>query len=250
MTAPTTALVPVSRTQKLALKDASLADVTEALLGYLPTAPAADDFPAVPKPLEANDSVREALARLSSNFNQVVVTERRTMDDEELAVLGDEYENLQVVAELLKTRAEQVKEYVRTHQDVAAEEAGQAFPKDIVRNGETIIKATPRDANGHYILAAPKAPEKTEVPGTNGKNFSSEYRNGRTTVDLSAITRAYERGEIDEKTYLACTRVQRVPDAEKIRAYALKTGDTSILARVVTKGRASCSMFFRGLSKK
>lgn len=250
MTALSTALVAVSRTQKLTLKDSSLPEVTEALLGYLPQAPlSVDDFPELPKPLEANDSVREALAKLSGNFNQVVVAERRTMDEEELAVVGDEYANLQQVVKLLETRAEMIKEYVRTHQDVAAEEAGHAFPKDVVRNGETIIKATPRDAKGHYILAAPKEPENTEIPGTNGLKFSNQYSNGRTTVNLNAITEAYENGEIDEKTYLACTRVQRVPDAEKIRAYALKTGDTSILARVVTKGRASCSMFLRGLKK-
>lgn len=243
-----TALV-LTRSQKLALKDASLPEVATTLLGSVPEAEAPSDFPELPKPLEANDDVRDALSRLSGNFNQVILTERRTLGEEELAVLGDEYVNLQKVVKLLEARGEQVKEIVRTHQDVSAEEAGTAFPKDVVRNGEIIVKATPRDAKGHYILAAPKAPEETPIPGTNGLKFANQYTTGKTTVDLDWITRAYEAGEIDEKTYLACTKVVRIPDAEKIRAHALKTGDTSILAKVVSKGRAYCSMYLRGVKK-
>lgn len=244
----TTALV-LTRSQKLALKDAPLTEVTEALLGYVPEADSKNDFPELPKPLEANDDVRQALSKLSGNFNQVILTERRSLGEEELAVIGDEYANLQKVLELLKNRGEQVKEIIRTHQDVAAEERGVAFPKDVVRNGETIVRATPRDDKGHYILAAPKEPEVTEIPGTNGLKFSNQYSTGKAVVDLDYITRAWEAGEIDEKTYLQCTKVVRVPDAQKIRAYALKTGDTSILKKVVSQGRARCSMFLRGLKK-
>lgn len=245
----TTALVPVSRSQKIALKDAPLTEVTEALLGYIPQEPGTGDFPKIPAPLEANADTRKAFSTLGRLFNKVIVTSRRRMNEAELAELGAELADIQRVSKLLTAREEQIKEYARTHQDVVAEENGLAFPADVVRNGLKVVSATPRDTKGHYLLAAPQNPEVTEIPGSNGLKFSNQYSSGRSIEDLAYVTRAYEAGEIDEKTYLACTKVVRVPDAAKIRAHALKTGDTSLLAKVVKKGRASASMYLRGLKK-
>jgi hypothetical protein len=245
----TTALVPVSRQQKISLKDASLPEVTEALLGFIPEETGTSDFPKIPAPLEANADTRKAFSTLGRIFNGVIVTTRRRLNAAELADLGAELADIQRVSKLLKEREDQIKEYARTHQDVVAEESGLAFPADVVRNGKTVATATPRTSNGHYLLAAPQNPEVTEIPGTNGLKFSNQYSSGRSIEDLGYVTRAYEAGEIDEKTYLACTKVVRIPDAAKIRAHALKTGDTSLLAKVVKKGRASASMYLRGLKK-
>lgn len=245
-----TALVPVSRSQRLALKDRPLSEVTEALLGYIPEEPAVgDSFPALPAPLEATAETRKSFATLGKVFNKVIVTRRRRMSEDELKDLGAEYADIQRVSKLLKEREEQIKEYVRTHQDVVAEENGTAFPKNIVRGGRTVAEATPRDAKGHYLLATKGNPEVTEIPGSNGLKFSAQYTSGRASEDLDYVIRAFEEGEIDEETYKACTKVVRVPDAEKIRAYALKTGDTSLLKKVVKRGRASASMYLRGLKK-
>lgn len=245
----TAALVPVSRSQKLALKEAPLPEVAETLLGSLPTEEAPSDFPALPAPLEATAETRKSFSTLGRVFNKVILTSRRRMTQEELEDLGAEYADIQRVAKLLDTRAEQIKEYVRTHQDVEAEEKGVAFPKDVVRNGNVVAHATPRDTRGHYLLAAKGAPQETAIPGTNGLKFANQYTSGKISQDLDYITRAFEAGELDEETYKACTRVVRVPDAERIRAHALKTGDTSLLSKIVRRGRASASLHLRGLKK-
>jgi hypothetical protein len=240
----------IPRSIKLALKAAPLDQVAEELLpGGVTVADAPDSFPELPAPLEAKADTRKAFANLHKIFNKVVMVTRRVLTEPEMAELGAEYRDIQEVKKLIGERESQIKEYVRTHQDVAAEETGQAFPKDVYRNGNLIAHATPRDANGHYLLAAPKVPSVTEIPGTNGLKFSNQFSSGKTTINLGKIDEAYAAGNMDEETYKAVTRLVRVPDAEKLREHALKTGDTSLLATVVSKGRPSASMYLRGLKK-
>lgn len=243
-----TALVPVTRNQRIVLKDATIDKVAEELLGAIPQDAAPAEFPELPVPLTASKEIRDALRTLSQTFNGVTVTERRTLTEDEIAAIGKEYEALQKVLKLIGEREEQVKEIVRTHQDVDAEEKGLAHPKDVVLNGNVVAKATERDAKGHYILAAKGSPQETEIPGTTVK-FSNQFTSGRVTKDLGAIEKAYLVGEIDEKTYRACTVVRRVPDADKVKQYVLRTGDTSMLTRIVKRGRNSSSMYLRALKK-
>ncbi len=240
-------LVPVSRTQKLQLKEASLAEVTSAL-SSIPVDEAPTDFPALPEPLTASKEVRDALGTLSKTFQSVTPESRRTLTTEERAAIGTEYEALQKSLKLLTAREEAIKEIVRTHQDVEAEEAGLAFPKDVLHNGNLVAKATPRDKSGHYILASKGNPQVTEIPGSSAK-FSNQFSSGRVTENLKAIEEMYQAGEIDEAAYKAMTVVKRVPDADKIRAYVLKTGKVSILARIVKRGRDSSALYLRGLKK-
>lgn len=243
-----TTLVPVTRTQRLVLKDAPIERVAEDLLGAIPQEEAPGEFPELPVPLTASKEIRDALRTLSQTFNGVVVTERRTLTEDEVAKIGREYEAIQKVAKLIAEREDQVKELVRTHQDVDAEERGLAYPKDVFLNGNRVAMATERDGKGHYILAAPKNPQETEIPGSTMK-FSNQFTSGRVIKDLGAIERAYAAGEIDEITYRACTVVKRVPDPDRVRAYVLRTGDTSMLTRVVRRGRNGCSMYLRSLKK-
>lgn len=243
-----TALVPVTRNQRIVLKDATIDKVAEELLGAIPQDDAPNEFPELPVPLTASKEIRDALRTLSQTFNGVTVTERRTLTEDEVAAIGKEYEALQKVLKLIGEREEQVKEIVRTHQDVDAEQKGLAHAKDVVLNGNVVAKATERDARGHYILAAKGAPQETEIPGTTVK-FSNQFTSGRVTKDLGAIEKAYLLGEIDEKAYRACTVVKRVPDADKVKQYVLRTGDTSMLARIVKRGRNSSSMYLRALKK-
>lgn len=243
-----TTLVPVTRSQRLVLKDEPIAKVAEELLGAIPQDEAPSDFPALPVPLTASKEIRDALRTLSQTFNGVIVTDRRTLTEDECSAIGKEYEALQKVIRLITDREEQVKEIIRTHQDVDAEEKGLAFPKDVIHNGNLVAKATERDKNGHYILASKGHPQETEVPGSTMK-FSNQFTSGRVTNDLGWVERAFAAGEIDEDTYKACTVVKRVPDAGRIRAHALKTGDTKVLANVVKRGRNYSSMNFRPLKK-
>lgn len=244
-----TTLVPFSRTQKIQLKDAPLKEVAETLLGEIPVEDGSSTFPELPKPLTATSEIRSALKTLSTTFNKTIVTDRRTLSTEEIAAIGVEYEAMQDVLKLLETRAGQIKEIVRTHQDVEAEEKGQAFPETVIRNGNVIIEATERDKHGHYILAAKGTPQDTEIPGTTLK-FSTQFSAGRTSENLAAIETMFLGGEIDETAYKAMTVVKRVPDADKIRQYVLKTGEVSILGRIVKKGRNSTSLYLRALKKQ
>ena len=237
-----------SRQAKVALKDKPLKEIAETVLGGIQPEAAPQDFPEMPKPLEATAEIRKALKTLSTTFNKTLVTDRRTLSTEEVAALGEEYEAIQAVARLLSTREEQIKEIVRTHQDVEAEERGEAFPVDVKRNGNVVASATPRDAKGHYILSSKGQPNDLEIPGTTLK-FSNQFSSGKVTENLGEITRMYEAGEIDEKAYREMTVVQRVPDSDKVRRYVLKTGEASILARIVKRGRDSQALYLRALKK-
>lgn len=244
-----TQLAVISKSTKLALRDKGLAEVTQTLLGSIPLADGSEDFPPLPTPLTATTQIRAAMKVLTTTFNKVVVTDRRTLATEEIASIGAEYEAIQEVAKLLTKREEQIKEIIRTHQDVEAEEKGHAFPRDVVVNGNVVAKATKRDAKGHYLMATKGHPTETEVPGMT-KKFSAQYTSGRTTENLGEITRMFQDGEISEADYKAMTVVKRVPDADKIRSYVLRTGDASILGKIVKKGLDSTSMCFRALTKK
>jgi hypothetical protein len=244
-----TTLVPLTRSQKLALADKPLKDVATELLGEIPQEEAGTDFPGLPKALTATAEIRSALKVLSSTFNKVTVAERRTMKPEEIGSIGVEMEAIKAVGKLLGEREEALKEYVKTHQDVEAEEQGRAFPKDVVRGGKTIAEATSRDKDGHYILAAKGEAVDTEIPGTTLR-FSMQLSSGRTTENLGAIAEMFENGEIDEAAYKAMTVVRRVPTAEKVRAYVLKTGRTDILGKIVKKGRDGSALYLRALKKR
>lgn len=243
----TNELVPVTRTQKLQLKDASLAEVTSAL-STIPVEDAPTDFPKLPEALTASKEVRDAMNTLAKTFQSVVLDTRRTMTTEELAAIGTEYEALQKVLKVVASREESIKEAIRTHQDVEAEEAGIAFPKDVIHNDNLVAKATERDKNGHYILASKGSPQVTEIPGSTAK-FSNQFSSGRVTENVGAIDEMFANGEITEAEYKAMTVVKRVPDKDKIRAFVLKTGRVSILARLVKRGRNSSALYLRGLKK-
>jgi hypothetical protein len=243
-----TELVPVTRTQKIVLRDAPIKTVAEELLGSIPQEAAPEDFPELPGALTASKEIRDALKTLSASFNKTIVTERRTLSEDEVGAIGAEYTALQQVLKLIGEREEQIKEIVRTHQDVDAEEKGLAFARDQRLNGNLVAKATERDAKGHYVLAAKGAPNRTPIPGST-MAFSNEFSSGRVTEDLGAIDRAYAAGDMDEKTYRALTVTRRVPDPEKIRAYVLRTGDTGLLAKIVKRGRNRSALYLRALKK-
>ena len=243
-----TNIVPVTKNQRIALKEAPLEEVAEALLGYMPVSATPNTFPAVPTPLKADRATRTSFTNLGKIFNRVVPETRRSLFSQELADIGQEYTDLQNVKNLLETRLEQIKEIVRTHQDVEAEQSGIAFPERIVRNGNVIVEATPRDQHGHYLLSAPQKPVVTEIPESD-KQFSNEFRSGRSKTDLTILTADHENGVLDDETYRQITKTVRVVDPEKLRKHVLKTGDVSLLTRVVVKGHDLSAFCFRNRKK-
>lgn len=242
------ALVPVSRANKIALKAAPIEEVAEQLLGEIPLEAAPTDFPDLPAAITASKEIKDALVSLRKFFNETSVSDRRTLTEDETESLGQEYAAIQKVLKLIEKRETQIKEIIRTHQDVEAEEQGKAFPRDVVRNGNIIAKATDRDKNGHYILAAPKEPQVTKIPGMT-ESFANQFVTGKLVKDFGAIDRAYAAGEIDDETYRAVTVTKRVPDPDRIRAYVLKTGDAAILSMIIKRGLNSSAMYLRSLRK-
>lgn len=239
-----------SRTQKVALKALPTMEAfTDEVLGTeLAAPPAPADFPAIPKPLTITEAVKKSMKAIPAVFGRVQPTSRRKLDDGELLVIGAEYLHLVEILKPFAKRAEDIKEMIRVHQEMVAEEEGRAFPKDVVRGGKIVAKATPRDAKGHYILATSGNPETTPIPDTTFE-FSNQYTSGKLVTDLENLTREYEAGNLPEAVYKAISSTKRVIDAEKLRSYVLRTGDASILKRISSRGRASSAMNLRGLKK-
>lgn len=246
-----TALVRTfGRSMKLSLQAKPLAEFAEEILGdQMAAVPAGTEFPKPPKEIELTPEVRKALKALPALFGQVQPQHRRKLDENEIQAIGEEYANIQTLLKLIGQREADIKEYVRTHQDVEAEEQGRAFAKEVRRNGNVVAEATPRDAKGHYLLAKPKDPQKTEVPG-GPLAFVNQYTSGKLTTDLEQLTRDYEAGELSREDYLAVTVAKRVVDPERLKKHVLKTGMVELMARVSKRGRASSAMNFRGLTKQ
>lgn len=182
---------------------------------------------AAPSSVKITGEVREALVLLPQVFGKTLVEDRRTMTNTEVSDAYTEFKTLRTIAATLKQREEVLKENVRIHMDVAAEQDGDATDR------------TPVDASGHYILPAPGDPVRLPVDGSN-EEFSLEYRSGRkgtVSVSSEALLEAYESGQITRDQYLSLTREVRVFDEEKASQAILK--DTSLLQVVREATRRS-----------
>lgn len=208
---------------RIALKsdDATLGTVAKAMVDAdvadAPLAPEAQPFPDLPKRVELTDKVRRAMNALPKLFGAVQPELRRTLSDRELNDLYFEREAIRTVTTALSGRDDAIKETVRNHMDADAEERGVAVPKAQVdkKTGEVIVPATPRDSHGHYVLATPEKREEVPIPGTN-QMFVREYRRPSVSVDLSALLKMYEDGEITREEFLGMTRETRVLDEGKV----------------------------------
>lgn len=222
--------------------------VQEALGTALEAQKAPEGFPELPARLEVTPSLKAALEALPALFARIQPERRRPLDSAEVADLGAELVAIKEILTVLGQREEDIKEYVRNHQDTVAEQEGRAFAKDVTVAGNVVQEATPRDAKGHYLLATPGNPEVTTVPGTTVK-LANQYSSGKLKTDLEALTRQYEAGEIDRKTYLAVTEARRVVNAEKLRDHVLKTGRVDLIAAVSSRGLPSSAMYVRGIPR-
>jgi len=231
----------------LVLKD--FGGFVEEVLGTgLEAQKAPEGFPELPARLEVTPKLKAALEALPGLFARIQPERRRALDSSEIKDLGDELVAIKEILTVLGQREEDVKEYVRNHQDAVAEQEGRAFAKDVTVAGNVIQEATPRDAKGHYLLATPGNPEVTPVPGTTVK-LANQYSSGKLKTDLEALTRLHEAGEIDRKTYLAVSEERRVVNARKLQDHVLKTGRVDLLAAVSSRGLPSSAMYVRGIPR-
>lgn len=231
----TTELSPLIKQGQIALRDgASLAAIAAAMLVEMPEVEALPPaVPTVPEPVELTPEVKEALEQMAEVFAAVQPTERRRLSDTEVAALYIERDVVKKVGEVLAGREENIKEYVRNHFDIVAEETGR------------VDANTPRDNKGHYVVAEKGKPERLPIAGTN-QAFSREFRTGKASVDGSRLLDMYEAGEISREDYLAFTREVRAFDEEKaLKAINDDPKRLEILARLAVPGSPTTSLFVR-----
>lgn len=200
-------------------------------------------FPDVPETPMITQQVHDALVDLPHYYGKVVVDTRRSLTSAEIAAFYDEYRTLRTIGDTLKERLEVVKENIRTHIDVAAEEQGAA--------GDY----TPRDDAGHFILSSKGHPTVVPIPGAN-EQFSLEFRAGRAgraTISSAAIEELYEDGELTRDQYLSLTREERVFDEAKATAAVVKDPSlVDVIAKAIRVTNATSdgtSLYLRKVKK-
>lgn len=247
-TVTTTDLVIDQALKGTIAKASSLKDIAAALDVHVPAAPVYTNVATWPTPLTLTDDQRQALDAIPVVFGKVHPAEPKILDDEEMATLFDEREIVREALAPLQGRDEVIKEIIRHHMDLVAEERNIAVPKDIVRGGTLVSEATPRDKAGHYILASKGNPERANIPGTD-QAWSREYREGGVSFALAAddLLAMYEAGKITRENYLAMTRETRVFDEAKTMEAVRKDPETylPILKAVAVRSDNGTSMFVR-----
>lgn len=235
-TTTTTELSPLIKQGQVALREgASLAAVAAAMLAEMPEVESLlPAVPTAPAPVILTPEVKESLEQMAEVFAAVQPTERRLLTDTEVAALYIERDVVKQVGEVLAGREENIKEYVRNHLDIVAEETGR------------VDANTPRDGKGHYVVTSPS--DKYEVLPVAGTNqvFRREFKNGKASVDGSRLLDMYEAGDISREDYLAFTREMRVFDEDKaLKAINDDPKRLEILARLAVPAKPSTALFVR-----
>jgi hypothetical protein len=225
--------------------------IADKLTAPLPVPADADEqpaipFPPLPKVVQLTDEARGALTALPTVFGSVGMTERRILTDAEVQAISVEADVIETVESLVKARKEAIKETIRHHNDMTAQQAGQAFPKRR-RIGSKVVDATPRDKSGHYLLAQPKQPFVTAVKGF-AKGWEQRFTAGSTSQSVEQLERLYLGGAIERADYLGFTHEVRVLDEDKIRSYLRKNTDKGlrILKAITVRNPPNSSLYGPG----
>jgi hypothetical protein len=197
--------------------------------------PVALAFPPIPEQPELKEAERAALDTLPNIFAAVRVKTRRSLAKHERRALMQETLVLAAIAKMAKDRTEAIKELARTAIDVEAEKAGRAFPVDTPEHA-----ATPRDQNGHYLLALPEQPERLVADDVSA--WSQEYARGGALPAGSLLAEAYRKGDITREEFLAFTREERVLTEERAMAFIGKNPERGLeILKMITQRTAPTS---------
>jgi hypothetical protein len=205
----------------------------------------AEAFPALPRHTELTDAVRRALAQIPALFGSVEIETRRSLTKKELDLITLEESVIALIATTLKARDEAIRETMRVHMDVDAEEKGIAIPKaKLGPDGEVIVAATPRDQNGHYLLAVPQDPHQVPVGSV---IWSQEYSSSAAKPSDSLLGELHRKGDIDRPDYLAVTREVRVFDKDRASALIRQHPGRglALLRKITVSGKVTASLYLR-----
>lgn len=250
-----TELSPLAKRGELVLKNGgSLKDAAQAMITEAPlvTRPEAIPFPVSAAPVKITDKMLRALEELSENFGSVCPDSRRELTPEELESLCRERLNIDLVLEPMDKRKKAISTIVRHHMDCEAEAKGIAVPRATTdpATGAVIVPATPRDKQGHYILASKG--KTYQVPGDEDHVFSEQYSSGKTDFGSATdkLLDMYEAGEITREEYLGFTREVRAYDETKASAFIKNDPERGlkILQDIATHSPASTALYVRKAS--
>jgi hypothetical protein len=221
---------------------AELVAVVEAVAVSAEAAP----WPALPKHIELTEECRRAMDALPGVFGKVELGDkRRSLTAAELKLLTSEVTVIGLISKVLGPRLDAIKETIRVHMDVDAEERGVAVARQLADAGGTVIvAATPRDQSGHYLLAGPGKPHEIPVGSV---VWQQQYSAGAAKPNDAELKAALDAGDIDRKTWLAITREVRKFDAVKFSAFLRKNprDGLRVLRRITRKGRPQASLYLR-----
>lgn len=249
MTTTTTAttLAPVTEGQ-LALvrgKSFEIGKLADELAAPLPEGPVeGPPFPDLPKPVELTEEQTAALKLVAKVFNTVNLTTRRALTAAELRDLSTEAAVLEMVLKPLGSRKDVIKDLIRQHLDVDAEERGVAFAAAKTLLDGTEVEATPRDRNGHYLLAQAKKPFDLVIGGFK-KGWQQRFTSGSVNPSQALLDDLLTREEITQAEYNAFTKQVRVLDTARISVFIEKNPARGLaIFRAILKREAANSALY------
>lgn len=157
-----------------------------------------------------------AFAQAPEVWNSVAPATRRALSRTERARLAEEKLVLDQLKKALADRLAEISKTVQNDADVTAEKAG------------VVSETTPRDEDGHYIIARPKDPET--FPAADGYVWSRELRTGSTTPQHKKALELLDGGVLTPEDYKAATAPGRLVSVDKIEAM-VKSPDDDTKAR-------------------
>ena len=209
----------------------------------------AQPFPRLPKEVTLTEEVLAAMKNLPKAWGGVQIKDRRSLTREEIASLTAERVIITMIGSALAAREKTISETMRVHMDVEAEESGVAIPAAKVDpgTGEVIVAATPRDQNGHYLLAVSGSPHQV-VSGPVA--WSQEWSASAPAPSDGELQAAFEAGEITSEDYNSVTRMVRVFDPIKARGFIRRSParGLAVLRRITRSGTPKSSLYLRKVS--
>lgn len=180
------------------------------------------------------DEQRVAIDTLTDKYGKVAPTERRTLASGELRDLSDERAVLKSVEQLVKDRANDIRNYILNHADILCEQEG-------------LSKTAATDKGGHYAAA-----RRIPIDGTD-IDWAVEPREGAATLDVAALKMLADSDEVPEFThddYIAMTTQTRVFDEDKALAMLAKRPElVDVVQRATTRAVPSVAVTTRKKKK-
>jgi hypothetical protein len=197
------------------------------VLARLATLPAAE----VAKPVKAatavelvTDKLMDAIEQLPTVFGKVKPPKaRRLLNSTELYKLRAEKVQIDAAQGALKKRKAEIHSMISVHFDVYAETHLKIDPEK-----------TPRDKDGHYLIASAGNPE-TALVKDGDKHFKRQKTKDQAVWSMEKLLDLYEKGEITRAEFLAMTSQTRVLDEDKIKRLLTLPSKMHRIQEIITK---------------